>query len=200
MLFIDPEKTDMTVYDTAPILAAWRDRSPSGLSDYDRAIYDEAERVLSRILADGMTDLEKERAVYAWVTWNVGYDWTQNDPLAETNRDSFTPYGGLVARKAVCLGVASTFELLMDCVTVVGASFNSEEDHAWNMVRLDGRWTCADPTWDMYDAGAGGMYAAGSPELEPEQWGPAYWKFFNVTSDYMAENDHQWDYASVPET
>ena len=85
----------------------------------------------------------------------------------------------------MCLGFASTFQLLMDmagveCLTVVGAAFDSREDHAWNMVRLDGEWYCVDATWDT-----------GVPE--------GYWSYFNVTSDYMAATDHQWDYASVPE-
>ena len=64
-------------------------------------------------------------------------------------------------------------------------------DHAWNMVRLDGEWYCVDPTWDLY--ADSGLTAAES------DWGPAFWDYFNVTSDWMARTDHQWDYASVPE-
>lgn len=200
MLFRDPEKVDMTVYDTSAILDAWQKKDPAGLDDHDRAIYDAAEKVLTQVLTDGMTDLEKERAIYDWVTWNIDYDWTQTDPLAETSPDAGTPYGGLVSGDAICLGVAATFELLMDmagieCITVVGASYHSEEDHAWTMARLDGAWYCQDPTWDLYSAWE---FVEDKPTRE--QWGPGCWRFFNVTSDYMAENDHQWDYASVPET
>lgn len=49
------------------------------------------------------------------------------------------------------------------------------------MVRLNGEWYCVDATWD-----------AGKEK-------PARWSYFNVTSDWMADTDHQWDYASVPE-
>ena len=175
VLFIDPEEDDMTVYDTSAILEAWERGDPSGLSDYDRAIYDRAARALGEALADGMTDLEKERALYAWATWNVTYDWSKTDLMEETARDAYTPYGAFVNGKAVCLGMASAFKLLM------------------NMVRLDGAWYCVDPTWDMrYTKDPG-------KTLAEDQWGPGYWKYFNVTSDFMAQTDHQWDYASVPE-
>ena len=28
---------------------------------------------------------------------------------------------------------------------------------------------------------------------------PDCWSYFNVTSDWMADTDHQWDYQNVPE-
>ena len=112
--------------------------------------------------------------------------------MEETPRESFTPYGGLVKCKAICLGFATTFQLLMDlagveCATVVGSSHNSRSDHAWNMVRLNGEWYCVDVTWDAnaLEQGVGG---------EVEEW-----DYFNVTSDDMADSDHQWDYANTPE-
>ena len=183
--YTDPGVDDMTVYDTSAILAAWRSGDPSSLFEHDRAIYDRASAVLEEVLSDGMSGYEKERSIYTWLTANVAYDYDHYSLFAQVSRDSFTPYNPLVEGKGVCLGFASTFQLLMDmagveCLTVVGAAFDSREDHAWNMVRLDGEWYCVDATWDT-----------GVPE--------GYWSYFNVTSDYMAATDHQWDYASVPE-
>lgn len=182
--YVSPGREDMSLYDTSAILDAWESGDPARLSEYDLAIYERAKSVLGKILLDGMSDYDKEVAIYAWVTENVYYDWSQLDVLTETPRTSFTPYGGLVDNKAVCLGIATTFALLMkmagvECVTVVGASEDSVEDHAWNMVRLNGEWYCADPTWDLGNG-----------------W---EWYFFNVTSDYMAKTDHQWDYANTTE-
>lgn len=187
--FVDPGKEDMSVYDTGPIRAAWGENDPAGLSEKDRAVYDAAREILGEIIRGGMTDLEKETAIYRWLVNNVNYDYTHQDILAETPRVSYEPYGGLVARSAVCLGYATSFQLLCDlagveCITVVGACFNSEEHHGWNMVRLDGEWYCVDATWD-----ANGR----------EQLGDGYeWRYFNVTSDEMAKN-HQWDYSNTPE-
>jgi len=190
--FVQPNKDDMSLYDTSAILAAWEKGESSGLSKYDRDIYDQAEKVLKKLLKDGMTDFEKELVIYDWVVNNVNYDWTHQDIMATTIRESFTPYGGLVNRQAVCLGYAATFQLLMDlagveCITVAGAAFESREDHAWNMVRLNGEWYCVDVTWD-----ANAREQIGLTGLEN-------WNYFNVTSSNMAKSNHQWDYANTPE-
>ena len=191
--YIQPNKDDMSIYDTSAILAAWKLGSPLFLSDYDEAIYNTAKGVLDSVLYDGMSDLEKETAVYHWIVNNVNYDWTHQDVMRETPRESFTPYGGLVNHTAVCLGYAATFQLLMDlagveCITVVGASESSTEDHAWNMARLNGNWYCVDVTWD-----------ANFREYYGSAWGQqSRWRYFNVTSDAMAA-EHQWDYANIPE-
>lgn len=188
--FDPPNEEDMSIYDTSAILAAWEAGDPSGLSGDDRAIYDGAEAVLAEIMADGMTDLEKETAAYGWLVENVDYDWSLQDVLEETGRRAFGPYGGLVDRAAVCLGYATSFQLLMDmsgveCITVVGSCVRNTGDHAWNMVKLNGEWYCVDVTWD-----ANGR----------EQLGDIYeWQYFNLTSDEMAAENHQWDYNAVPE-
>lgn len=190
--FVQPNKDDMSLYDTSAIRAAWESGDPSNLPKEDRQIYDQAERVLKKILKGGMSDYEKELAIYEWVVNNVDYDWTHQDRMKTTPRESFTPYGGLVNRTAVCLGYATTFQLLCDlagveCITVPGAAFGSEEDHGWNMVRLNGEWYCVDVTWD---ANMREQIGRGRPED---------WDYFNVTSGYMADTDHQWDYANTPE-
>ena len=184
--YTDPGLDDMTIYDTSAILSAWRGGDAASLSEKDAVTLSAAAGILSEVLSDSMSDLEKERAVYRWLCANVEYDWTHQDPQTETPRESFEPYGALVNRTAVCLGFASGFQLLMDmagieCITVVGAAFQSRENHAWNEVKLDGRWYCVDATWDA------GMDA------------PDCWSYFNVTSDWMADTDHQWDYQNVPE-
>lgn len=191
--FIQPNIDDMSLYDTSAILAAWEKGDPASLSGCDMEIYYAARDVLASVLRDGMSDLEKESAVYHWVVVNVNYDWTHQDVMAETPRESFTPYGALVDRTAVCLGYATAFQLLMDmagveCITVVGASSDSQEDHGWNMVRLNGNWYCVDVTWD-----------ANYREYGLSRGRESDWRYFNITSGEMAATDHQWDYASIPE-
>ena len=191
--FTQPNIDDMSIYDTSAILNAWELGNPLSLSGYDKDIYNAAEEVLDAVLRDGMSDLEKETAVYHWIVNSVNYDWTHQDVMTKTPRESFTPYGGLVNHTAVCLGYATTFQLLMDmagveCITVAGASNSSTEDHGWNMVRLNGNWYCVDVTWD-----------ANFREYYGPLWGrESRWRYFNITSDAMAA-EHQWDYANVPE-
>lgn len=183
--YVDPNIDDMTVYDTSAILDAWESGDSSALSDYDRAILEAASGVLADILTPGMTPLERETAVYLWMTRNVSYDYDHYDPLAKLSPASSTPYNPLMEGKGICLGFSVTFQLFMDmagieCITVIGAANRSMEDHAWNMVRLNGNWYCVDSTWD-----------SGVSQRS--------WRYFNVTSDFISKHDHQWDYASVPE-
>ncbi len=183
--FDPPGKDDMTLYDTSAILEAWAGGDASALSEKDAAILDMAGQVLAQVTTEDMTEYERERALYEWVTANAVYDQDHYDKLGRMDPDSHNPYGLFKNGKAICVGFATTFQLLMDmagveCVTVVGASRDCVADHAWNMVRLDGKWYCADPTWDV--------------EKVPEDW-----DYFNVPSDWMALTDHQWDYETVPE-
>lgn len=182
--FVRPGIDDMTVYDSSAIRAAWASGDTSQLTEEERTLYDRCKEVLDSLLKEGMSDYRKELAVYDWLRVNAVYDEDHQDNLAELDPASNTPYGPLVNGKGICIGFANSFQLLMDlcgveCITVVGASHQSTGDHAWNMVRLDGDWYCVDVTWDL-----------GKGRVK---------RYFNVTSDWMAKTDHQWDYASVPE-
>lgn len=169
-------------YDTAPILEAYASGDESELSQRNAALLARCKEAMECITGD-MTDFEKELALRDWMLEQGTYDETVLGGESSIGRgDSINPYGYLVNGYGVCFGYASTFQLLMDlagveCVTVVGAAFNSTEDHAWNMVKLEGEWYCVDTTWDM----EGG------------------YNFFNVTSDHMRGSNHQWDYENVPE-
>ena len=131
-----------------------------------------------------------ELAVHDWLVEWGSYDRTVYDNPNHSGRTGYRdPWGMLVGGYGNCLGYSSTFQLLMDlsgveCITVVGAAFGSREDHAWNMVKLDGEWYCVDVTWDdPTGAARNGRHH----------------RYFNVTSAYLRETDHQWDYRNVPE-
>ena len=175
----------MDIYDTSSIIAAWNSGDASGLSDYDRAIYDRCVEILGAILKDGMSDYEKEKAIYQWVVQHINYDYDHYDKLEGASLDSSTPYNPLLSGKGICLGFAATFQLLADLaglerINVVGTAFSDHEDHAWNMIRLNGKWYCLDTTWD-----------AGMSE-------PMFWSYFNVTSQHMTQTRHHWDTGAYP--
>ena len=197
-LFDPPGKFDMTPYDTTAIREAWATGDTSGLKEKDAAIYARCLEILPLCVEVGMSDFRKELNLHAWLTQTYYgcYDQTVYDPQTPMGReDNLNPYGLLVRGYGVCLAYASTFQLLMDlagveCITVVGASSDSGSDHAWNMVKLEGEWYCVDPTWDATWFG----------DLQGEKLLASTHRYFNVTSDYMRETDHQWDYNSIPET
>ena len=185
----DPGKDDMTLFDNSAILSAWRSGDDSKLSREDRAVLDAAAKVFEEQITPDMSDYDKEAVLYLWLVTHVDYDQSHYEKQGAP-RTSYEPYGPLIEGKGVCLGYAETFRLLMDmagieCITVTGAGFQNRENHAWNMVKLNGEWYCVDPTWDL------------NPGINQD--GEPVYGYFNVTSDVMALTDHQWDYDSVPE-
>lgn len=189
LVYRDPGKEDMTLYDAADILSAWESGDRSALSKKERRVLEAAEAVLDQCITPEMSGYEKELALYGWLTGTVAYDPAHYSVIG-VSRDAYEPCGPLLKGRGVCLGFAETFRLLMnmagvECVTVTGAALRNREHHAWNMVKLNGEWYCADPTWDMNH----GVDQDGEPS----------YRYFNVTSDWMADTDHQWDYDSTPE-
>ena len=185
----DPPGTmDMTAYDTGPVAEAYRTGDESSLTEEDRAILEVCRQAIEEAVTSDMSPFEQELAVHDWIV-----DWAENGD-AETGHAS-DPYGLLVERKAICMGYSNTFQLFMDllgieCITVVGASFESRSDHAWNQVKLDGDWYAVDLTWDD---------PMGSYEDIPAAGEPGHHRYFNVTGGFLLESDHQWDYDAVPE-
>lgn len=202
--YTDPGKDDMTLFDNSAILAAWESGDDSALSREDKQVLDAAKEVLDQWAGSAESDYDRELAVYAWLTTHVSYDKSHYDRQGAP-RSSYEPYGPLLRGTGVCLGYATTFQLLMDmagveCITVTGAAFQSRENHAWNMVRLNGEWYCADSTWDY--CGLDGNFEehlSFVQDLAQSQHLDGLYSYFNVTSDWMAETDHQWDYDNIPE-
>lgn len=114
--------------------------------------------ITSEIITDGMSDLDKELAINAYLCDNAVYD---NDALenAEENdfkyvderyNDSFTAYGVLVNNVGVCASYSAAFKLLADAAglesVVVTGYLEGNLPHAWNKVKLDGKWNIVDAT------------------------------------------------------
>lgn len=189
VVFDPPNQEEMPLYDTGPVVEAWRTGDSSALSEQDAAILEVCRQALEEMLRDGMTPAEQELAVHDWIIDHAAYDESHTFP----NRSH--PYGLLVEGQAICMGYANTFQLFMDlldipCVTVIGASGGSREDHAWNLVQLDGDWYAVDTTWDDPLGSYVGVPAANEKE---------HHRYFNVTSDFLRQTDHQWDYDAVQE-
>lgn len=61
-----------------------------------------------------------------------------------------TPYDALIDNCAVCEGYACAFQLIMQACGVesyIIARGESNTDHCWNAVRLDGEYYLIDTTW-----------------------------------------------------
>lgn len=88
------------------------------------------------------SDYEKEKYVYMTLIKKVDYDKN-----AQYNQSA---YSALVVGKSVCAGYARAFQLIMQKLkipTYYVLGF-AKEDHAWNIVKLNGLYYNVDLTWD----------------------------------------------------
>ena len=100
------------------------------------------------------SEIERVRAVYRYLIENVSYDEVHKNN-AHYHLKS-TAYGALVNKRAVCQGYAvAAYRLLreldIDCRVITGTASDGdlgEEYHAWNIVRVDGKYYDLDITWD----------------------------------------------------
>lgn len=123
----------------------------------------EAERVLSRIVSDNMTDYEKAKAIYNYVCEAV-YDWDAYNAItgedchgqASVWAKSVGSYGNLIDRKSVCQGDAQAFSLLarkagLTTMMATGKMSNGG-GHAWNRVWCNSRWYEVDCCFEAFCA------------------------------------------------
>lgn len=162
---------------TTNISDAYLKDDPSGLEGEDKETYDMAKAVLDQIIKDGMSDYEKELAIYDWMVENIGQGSGHTITMPGQNSQAFTPYEVLKSHSAVCVGYATTFRLLANMVGL-DVHIVHNDYHSWDMVKLDdGEWY----QLDIYSDVNGAKY-----------------RNFNMT-DEMARNGHEWDGSSLPE-
>ena len=86
-------------------------------------------------------------------------------------------YGAIVKSSAVCDGYARAYQYLLYKVGILSHVATGVADgggHAWNLVKLDGKWYYTDLTWDDPDASGGFVF----------------YEHFNITDEQLADCDH----------
>lgn len=127
---------------TEDISDAYKSGDTSKLNDKQKETLDMASDILKEIITDGMSEYEKETAVYDWMCKNLAHDANLLVVIpASSSQESDNPYGVLKYHNAVCVGYATTFRLFMqmmdiECMVV----HNTECYHSWDLINLDGDW------------------------------------------------------------
>ncbi|MBR6403254.1 MAG: hypothetical protein IKS48_07705 [Eubacterium sp.] len=140
------------------------------------------EKILKNLIKSGMSDYEKELAIHDYIVDNCSYGLSK-----EKDDSEYSAYGVLINHKAVCSGYASAMNLLLNCAGVdsevisgkafsLNSSDKKIENHAWNLVRIDGEWYHLDATWD-------------DPVGESDALSH---EFFNIPDSIMKKT-HTWD-------
>jgi len=179
---------------TTQISDAYKSGNTSNLSDKDKETLNMAKSVLDEIITDGMSDYEKELAVYKWMTANIGFDSGSMTVVpGDDSKPVDNPNGVLKNHEAVCVGYATTFRLFMqmlgiDCMVV----HDSYLSHSWDLVKLDGQWYHT----DIYsDAGSGeGNFSHFN--LNDEMMNSQEWN----TDFFPAADGYKYNYAYMNRT
>lgn len=129
----------------------------------------------------------KIKAVHNWLIANVEYDY-DGYLAGYVPAVSHTAYGALIKGVAVCDGYSYAFGKFMEklnipCRIVVGRS--GSVGHAWNMVKLGGKWYHIDVTFD--DPIVNGS----SKNKKP------YYEYFLRSSRVMRKT-HTWKVSAYP--
>jgi hypothetical protein len=126
--------------------------------------------VLKEIIVPGMTNHEKVKAIHDWIVLNLSYD---------TSLQKYTAYDGLVTGSTVCQGYSLLAYRMLEQVGIdnrIVEGTAGDQLHAWNLVKLDGKWYHMDTTWD---------------DPTPDRKGKVSHSYYLLSDNEMAR-DHVW--------
>jgi len=165
------------------------DDTKENLIKKENEIQQKVTQIVSNVTNSQMKDYQKELALHDYVVNNTEYD--QRADTGNMPDDSYTAYGVLVNKTAVCQGYADAMDRLLtavgiECKMVIGQANDGDEwiSHAWNIVKIQGQYYQLDSTWDDPVTNDGSDILSHS--------------FFNITDSQISKN-HQWDKSDYPE-
>lgn len=134
-----------------------------------QSIDDRMDPILRKIVSRSKNQYEIVLGIHDWLCMNIEYVDTDN---------AHNMIGALKNGRAVCDGYSHAFQYLLrkcgiESFVVTGYA---GEGHAWNLVKIDGKWSCFDVTWD--DGG--------------DTKESIFYAYFAIT-DKMIEEDHTLD-------
>lgn len=178
--------SESNIYDNTDVVEAYKSSNVSKLSEQDKSIYEAATEAINIFYSENMTDMDIVLAAHDYIVTHCTYDLDSLSLIPKNSQYSDTPYGVLVNGTAICMGYTTTFQLFMDMLDVNSIIVNGEalnEEHAWNMVELDGEWYHVDCTWDDF--------VPDDPLRMPMH-------IYFLVSDSVMNEDHIWDKNSFP--
>ena len=111
----------------------------------------EYEAALS-VVSEDMTDVEKALALYDYVLAVSNYPDAESideNGIAVYDNESYSAVSVFRDHISVCVANATAYcYLLSDCGIPCIRVDSSEMEHSWTMLKVDGAWYHADPTWD----------------------------------------------------
>ena len=109
--------------------------------------------IIKKIIKSGMSDFDKVKAINDYMIQNVSYDM-DNYLNNSIPYESYTALGAMEKKVAVCAGYAKMFKILASCAGLEATYVSGDTPyggHAWNQVKVDGKWYNIDVTWNDPD-------------------------------------------------
>ena len=109
-------------------------------------IYEKAKDILRKILNTGMSELEKAKQIFNYLTTEVQYDYKI---LEDQNAGNIEPYayyleGAILTQSAVCDGKSKAYVLLLAMAGIESKRVTAKDydgnGHAYNYVKINGKW------------------------------------------------------------
>ena len=143
-------------------------------------------KIINMIIKPEMSDYEKEKVIHDFIVNNTIYDNRYFNEDKTTPPESHTVYGVLIEGVAVCEGYAKTMKYLLDEVgieSMIISGIAKDENHAWNLVKLDDDYYHVDSTWD--------------DPVMPDGSNMIKYDYFNTRDEEM-QITHRWDSEKYP--
>ena len=141
-------------------------------------------KVVASVVKSGMTEFQKELALHDYVVNNTKYDYEKLKSNSVPD-DDFTAYGVLINKTAVCEGYAEAMYRLLSAAGIenkIAIGTGAGTPHAWNIVKIDGKYYHLDTTFDDPISNSGDVLS---------------YNYFNITDSQMAK-DHTWTKSDYP--
>ncbi len=125
-----------------------RENVEKNQKEYDSQV----DKILSNV-NDNITDEMKVLMVHDYLALTTEYDY-RGYVKKDIPYSSYTAYGALINKKAVCLGYARAYKSILNKLGIECEIVSSKKmNHAWNVVKVDGKYYNVDVTKDdvVYD-------------------------------------------------
>ncbi len=172
--------------DSSLVAAAYLSGDDSKLSDKEKELLDIASGVIAQNVTEEMTDEEKCIVIHDYIVTNGMYDQGALAVIKSQKEYSHIAYGFLTEGEGICSGYADSYKLFMDMLGIENLLIEGEaanDEHKWNLVRIDGEWYHVDCTWDDF--------------VPDEEGRPPFHIYMFLTDDAIGKN-HKWNRDDYP--
>lgn len=157
----------------------------------------EVKKIVKQLFPKGnkLSDLEKYQVLHDFVKEYISYDYKALMSGSKSISEANDAKNCLRKQKGVCGGYAYMYRDLcksagLNCEVVIGQAYfqGKNRGHAWNGVRLDGKWYHVDVCWDDTGAPAYEFFLIGSDTMNSTTVTNRTWSSTQCSFNYKGVN------------